>query len=51
MKNFEKPEATQLLKKAAEAKKQAIYTLGMEETQVRLTKEFFIVCRDYCDIS
>ena len=23
----------------------------MEETQARLTKEFFAVCRDYCDIS
>ena len=23
----------------------------MEETQARLTKEFFVVCRDYCDIS
>ena len=51
MKNFEKPEATQLLKKATEAKKQVAYTLGMEETQARLTKEFFAVCRDYCDIS
>ena len=23
----------------------------MEETQARLTEEFFAVCRDYCDIS
>ena len=23
----------------------------MEETQARLTEEFFVVCRDYCDIS
>ena len=51
MKNFEKPEATQLLKKAAETKKQAAYTLGMEETQARLSEEFSIICRDYCDIS
>ena len=51
MKNFEKPEATQLLKKAAEVEKQAAYMLGMEETQARLTKEFSAVCRDYCDIS
>ena len=43
-------EATQLLKEAAEAEKQAAYTLGMEETQARLTEEFFAVCRDYCDI-
>ena len=44
-------EATQLLKEAAEAEKQAAYTLGMEETQAKLTEEFFVVCRDYCDIS
>ena len=25
--------------------------LGMEETQARLTEEFSIICRDYCDIS
>ena len=25
--------------------------LGVEETQARLTEEFFAVCRDYCDIS
>ena len=44
-------EATQLLKEAAEAEKQATYTLGTEETQARLTKEFSTVCKDYCDIS
>ena len=44
-------EATQLLKEAAETEKQATYTLGMEETQARLTEEFSVVCRDYCDIS
>ena len=44
-------EAAQLLKEAAKAEKQAAYTLGMEETQARLTDEFFAVCRDYCDIS
>ena len=44
-------EAIQLVKKAAEAEKQAAYILGVEETQARLTKEFSVVCRDYCDIS
>ena len=44
-------DAAQLLKEAAEAEKQAAYTLGMEETQARLTEEFFAVARDYCDIS
>ena len=44
-------EAAQLLKEAAEAEKQAAYTLGMEETQARLTEEFSIVAKDYCDIS
>ena len=39
-------EAAQLLKEAAEVEKQAAYTLGMEETQARLTKEFFAVARD-----
>ena len=31
-------EAVQLLKEAAEAKKQAAYALGVQETQSRLTK-------------
>ena len=44
-------EAAQLLKEAAEAEKQAAYTLGMEETKARLTEEFSTVARDYCDIS
>ena len=44
-------EAAQLLKEAAEAEKHVAYTLTMEETQTRLTKEFSAVCRDYCDIS
>ena len=44
-------EAAQLLKEVAEAEKQAAYTLGMEETQARLTEEFSAVVRDYCDIS
>ena len=44
-------EAVQLVKKAAEAEKQAAYTLGVEETQTRLTKEFSVICRDYCDFS
>ena len=44
-------EAVQLVKEAAEAEKQAVYTLGVEETQAKLTEEFSVVCRDYCDIS
>ena len=44
-------EGVLLVKEAAEAEKQAAYTLGVEETQARLTKELFVVCRDYCDIS
>ena len=44
-------EVAQLFKEAAEAEKHAAYTLGMEETQARLTKEFSVVARDYCNIS
>ena len=44
-------EAAQLLKKAAEAEKQAAYALGVQETQSRLTEEFSTVARDYCDIT
>ena len=44
-------EAAQLLKEATEAEKQAAYALGVQETQSRLTEEFSIVARDYCDIS
>ena len=44
-------EAAQLLKKAAEAEKQAAYTHGVQETQGRLTEEFSVVARDYCGIS
>ena len=44
-------EAAQLFKESAEAEKQAAYTLGVEETQARLTEEFSAVVRDYCDIS
>ena len=44
-------EVVQLVKEAAEVEKQAAYTLGVEETQARLTEEFSAVCRDYCDIS
>ena len=44
-------EATQLLKEAAKAEKQAAYTLGVEETQARLAEDFSAVTRDYCDIS
>ena len=44
-------EAVQLVKEVAEAEKQAASTLGVKETQARLTEELFAVCRDYCDIS
>ena len=44
-------EAVQLLKEVAEAKKQAAYMLGMEETQARPIEEFFAIARDYCNIS
>ena len=44
-------EAAQLFKEAAAAEKQAAYTLGVQETQGRLTEEFSAVARDYCDIS
>ena len=44
-------EVAQLFKEAAEAEKHAAYTLGMEETQARLTEEFSVVARDYCNIS
>ena len=44
-------EAAQLAKEAIEAEKQEAYTLGVEETQVRLTVELFVVCREYCGIS
>ena len=43
-------EAAQLLKEAIEAEKQAAYTLGVQETQGRLTEEFSVVASDYCDI-
>ena len=44
-------EVAQLFKEVAEAEKQAAYTLRVQETQGRLTEEFFTVARDYCDIS
>ena len=44
-------EATQLAKEAVEAEKQMAYTLGVEETQVRLTEELSVVYREYCGIS
>ena len=44
-------ETAQLFKEAAEAEKQAAYALGVQETQSRLTEEFFAVARDYCNIS
>ena len=36
---------------AIEAEKQVSYTLGMEETQARLTEELAKVCRDYCMVT
>ena len=44
-------EAAQLLKEAAEAEKQAVFALGVQETQSRLTDEFSSIARDYCDIT
>ena len=44
-------EAAQLFKEVVEAKKQAAYMLGVEETQARLTEEFSAIARDYCDVS
>ena len=44
-------ETAQLCKEAVEAKKQAVYMLGVQETQSKLTEEFSAVARDYCDIS
>ena len=44
-------EASQLLKEATEAEKQAAYDLGVQETQNHLTEEFSAVARDYCDIT
>ena len=44
-------EAIQLVKEAAETEKQATYTLGVEETQARLTEELTVICRGYCSIS
>ena len=41
-------EAAQLAKEAAEAEKQAAYTLCVEETQARLTEELAEACKDYC---
>ena len=44
-------DAAQLAKEAAEAEKQALYLLGVEETQIRLAEELSEVCRDYCNVS
>ena len=43
-------EAVQLVKEAAQVEKQAAYTLGVEETQARLTEELSAVCKEYCGI-
>ena len=44
-------EANQLFKEAAEAEKQATYTLGVQKTEGRLIEEFSAIAWDYCDIS
>ena len=44
-------EAAPLLKEATEVEKQAVYALGVQETQTRLTEEFSAVARDYYDIT
>ena len=44
-------EAAQLIKEATETEKQAVYDLGVQETQSRLTEEFSAVAKDYCDIT
>ena len=41
----------QLAKEALEAEKQAAYTLGVTQTQARLTEKFAKVCREYCDVT
>ena len=42
-------EAAQLVEEAAEAEKKAFHQLGVEEMEIRLTEELFVVCRDNCD--
>ena len=44
-------EIAQLFKDAAEDEKQAAYALGVQETQSRLIEKFFVVAKDYCNIS
>ena len=44
-------EVAQLAKEVAKAEMQASYTLGVEETQARLTKELVEVCRDCCMVT
>ena len=44
-------EAVQLVKEVAEVEKQAAYTLGVKEIQVRLTEELSARCKEYCGIS
>ena len=40
-------EVAQLLNEATEAEKQAVYDLGVQETQSRLTEEFSAVAREF----
>ena len=44
-------ESVQLVKEVTEAEKQVAYTLGVEETQARLTEELSTICKEYCGIS
>ena len=44
-------EEAQLAREATEAEKRALYQLGVEETQVRLTEELLEVCKDYCNVT
>ena len=40
-----------MAKEVVEAKRQASYAFGVEETQARLTEELAEVCRDYCNVT
>ena len=44
-------EEAQLAREAAETEKKASYLLGVEEMQIRLTKELSKVCRNYCNLT
>ena len=40
-----------MAKEATEAEKRVAFQLGVEKTQVRLTKELSEVCMDYCSVT